>query len=430
MNRFVAQVSLKEVRLSVSNLIGIQCKDRAISKKNPFCLNHQQLKLIPEKSTVLTEGNICMAKTSKGKPCKSKRDPESQYCRDHKNKFSTIEVVSISENEDQDDHLSLATSEEPIRRAMPMMDSAAFLGAPCADDEPKSSSSFADTEQEELPSIGSGIDLESKHDSDSEADDNYEHLKEVFECKEIDDMMKEDGYRDYIPEPVLNEDDGFSDLTLPSAWGWDMSHSLRLHVVRGFVNYAISLYPNFFQVLEAEFKKKQIEYHTAVTESRSAVYEGKSVIAGTIVGCISRLDIIRGTNPFAIVVEEASEVLEPILFSCIGSSTIKLEMIGDHLQLQPCMSAKFEFEKINKIKCSLFERLIRAPEDCRVPYNVLSIQRRMRKEISDFTRSFYSHITEIKDDSLVKTRCIGQGLKTSRCGLRSPKKVFCGFIKG
>ena len=34
-----------------------------------------------------------------------------------------------------------------------------------------------------------------------------------------------------------------------------------------------------------------------------------------------------------IIVEEASEVMEPLLFACLSQSTVKFEMIGDHRQL-------------------------------------------------------------------------------------------------
>jgi superfamily I DNA and/or RNA helicase len=57
----------------------------------------------------------------------------------------------------------------------------------------------------------------------------------------------------------------------------------------------------------------------------------------------------RATKPFAILVEEASEVLEPLLFACLGSTTTKLELIGDHLQLKPSIMNKFQFEVINKV---------------------------------------------------------------------------------
>ena len=104
------------------------------------------------------------------------------------------------------------------------------------------------------------------------------------------------------------------------------------------------------------------------------MYENAELIAGTIVGCIGRLEAIQATNPFAIVVEEASEVSEPLLFSCFSPSTCKLELIGDHFQLQPSMMSKFDFERINKMNISMFERLVRAPKQYSVPFDVLSLQ--------------------------------------------------------
>uniref|UniRef100_A0A0G4I8T0 AAA+ ATPase domain-containing protein n=1 Tax=Chromera velia CCMP2878 TaxID=1169474 RepID=A0A0G4I8T0_9ALVE len=99
------------------------------------------------------------------------------------------------------------------------------------------------------------------------------------------------------------------------------------------------------------------ELKSAKVRADAVVYENKAVIGGTIVGCIARLEAIRATNPFAILVEEASEVLEPLLFSCLGENTRKFEMIGDHLQLQPGVRDKFDFERVNKINVSMFERL-------------------------------------------------------------------------
>ena len=90
------------------------------------------------------------------------------------------------------------------------------------------------------------------------------------------------------------------------------------------------------------------EYHKAKVRAKSEVYEKKEVIGGTIVGCIGRLESIRKTKPFAILVEEASEVLEPLLFSCLGEATMKFEMIGDHLQLKPSIMSKIMFERVNR----------------------------------------------------------------------------------
>ncbi|CAH0474448.1 unnamed protein product [Peronospora belbahrii] len=80
----------------------------------------------------------------------------------------------------------------------------------------------------------------------------------------------------------------------------------------------------------------KVELQHEVLRANSRVYEGKAVIiGGTITGFVSRLEAIRTTNPFAILAEEASEVMEPLLVSCFSSSTRKLEKIGDHMQLQP-----------------------------------------------------------------------------------------------
>lgn len=133
------------------------------------------------------------------------------------------------------------------------------------------------------------------------------------------------------------------------------------------------------------------------------------------IGCIARLEAIRSTKPFAVLVEEASEVLEPLLFSCLCNSTCKLEMIGDHLQLQPQVMNKFEFELVNKVNISMFQRLIQAPTEHHVPSTVLSIQRRMRKEICDLTRDYYRDITTIEDHPTTLSQKIGsrEGLSTS-----------------
>ena len=122
-------------------------------------------------------------------------------------------------------------------------------------------------------------------------------------------------------------------------------------------------------------------------------------------GYIGRLDAIRAIKPFAVLVEEASEVLEPILFSALTESTVKLEMIGDHLQLQPSVQQKFDFQRFNHVDISLFERLILGSS---TPRSVLAIQRRMRKNICDITRGYYKEIVQIEDHSICSKKRIGQ----------------------
>ena len=97
-----------------------------------------------------------------------------------------------------------------------------------------------------------------------------------------------------------------------------------------------------------EIEVAREEYRNSKIRAKSRVYESKTVIGGTIVGCIGRLESIRKVKPFAILVEEASEVLEPLLFSCLCEDTVKFEMIGDHLQLKPSLMSKIVFERNNR----------------------------------------------------------------------------------
>lgn len=47
-----------------------------------------------------------------------------------------------------------------------------------------------------------------------------------------------------------------------------------------------------------------------------------------------------------------------MLLACIVPTTTKLELVGDHRQLQPSVNNRYEFEQHNGIKLSMFERLI------------------------------------------------------------------------
>jgi hypothetical protein len=96
-------------------------------------------------------------------------------------------------------------------------------------------------------------------------------------------------------------------------------------------------------------------------------------------------------------------------------------MIGDHLQLQPSLMDKFDYTRINKVNVSMFERLICAPDDCRVPSGVLSVQRRMRKDICDLTREYYTDIVDIQDHPVCFSKVLpGDAMQTFWQGREVP----------
>jgi hypothetical protein len=241
-----------------------------------------------------------------------------------------------------------------------------------------------------------------------EESEHLQHLKEVYQ---VEDFGSEDEFEEEEEVEVeAGETDGTTYVS-PWEWHWGMSLEERWAAIYGFLEAEKEFLSHVLaRVLSREIASTRRKYRIAKLKANSSVYDRAEVIGGTIVGCCTRLEAIRLTNPFAVLVEEASEVLEPLLFACIVPTTHKLELIGDHLQLQPALLSKFDFERCNKLNISMFERLIRGPNSSSqffgVPSTVLSVQRRMRKSICDLTRSFYTDITEIIDHKVCHTKTI------------------------
>ncbi|KAG6592606.1 Serine/threonine-protein kinase mph1 [Phytophthora cinnamomi] len=253
-----------------------------------------------------------------------------------------------------------------------------------------------------------------EYDNEDEVEES-EHLQHMRDVLEVDDEVQEvvevaDENEEEEQNPWTTPDQS---LILPPEWHWDMTLEERWNALSSVLNLWGEINAKLQHELAKNIENLKVEHQRQVLLANSRVYEGKAVIGGTITGCVSRLEAIRTTNPFAILVEEASEVMEPLLFSCFSSSTRKLEMIGDHMQLQPSVMGRIDFERVNKVNISMFERLINAPQGNEVPSSVLSIQRRMRKNICDLTRNFYDDITTIEDHKVCGTKLIGGSSKNA-----------------
>lgn len=257
-----------------------------------------------------------------------------------------------------------------------------------------------------------------------EEPENVAHLRDVFDVEELRQEFErdEDDLSDF--QDVESEGDiAMLPTLIPTElWSWDMTLEERWSqcavLEESFRSVLMQWYELFKQRLDVARKR----HHEATVRANTRVYEDKALIGGTMVGCITRLEAIRRCNPFAILVEEASEVLEPLLFACFGPSTLKLEMIGDHLQLMPNIMQKFQFQLNNNVNVSMFERLIAASSDHQVPSNTLATQRRMRPNIADLTRPYYTEIVKIKDDPI----CLSKKIKGSR--ENSSNSRTCGKI--
>jgi hypothetical protein len=122
----------------------------------------------------------------------------------------------------------------------------------------------------------------------------------------------------------------------------------------------------------------------ATEELKLALLQGADVVGLTTTGCAMNQNLLRSLRPSVLVVEEAAEVLESQLLACMTDSLKQIILIGDHYQLQPKVDT-FQYEKVNHLNLSLFERLARTLRPIR-----LTEQRRMHPEISRLIRPFYA----------------------------------------
>lgn len=238
---------------------------------------------------------------------------------------------------------------------------------------------------------------------EAELPENYQDMQDIYEIEQNADALiykddavsQEEAKEEESKDGVKGRDKRSVELPKTAEWNFELSPEMRRDMILELMDCEMVILGWLDIAMQRRLVEYRKEYHQAKVKADSQIYEGREVIGGTIVGCITRLEAIKSTQPFAILVEEASEVMEPLLFACLGSSLRKLEMIGDQRQLRPSLSDKYDFERVNKMNISMFERLILSRTQL-VPSNVLSIQRRMRRNICDLTRDFYLDITTIQ----------------------------------
>lgn len=203
-------------------------------------------------------------------------------------------------------------------------------------------------------------------------------------------------------------------------WNWDMPWAERLQSVAKVIKYVSMLLDDLKTRSYPEIDQARRDY----SQTRAEAFRKAKIVGATVVGASRRLDAIRAAEPFAIIVEEACEVMEPALMSVLAvPSVCKLELVGDHMQLpafiQQCW---YSLEITQKsIKTSLFERLVmgasgthdsrkRVPTADRsvpIPCTILDEQRRMRSEIANLTRPEYDELVEIIDHHKTAQQCLG-----------------------
>ncbi|CAH2234537.1 jg1677 [Pararge aegeria aegeria] len=144
------------------------------------------------------------------------------------------------------------------------------------------------------------------------------------------------------------------------------------------------------QPLQDELRTASAEYE----ESRMIVdYEllkNHKVIGMTTSGAARLRKLIKALAPPIVIVEEAAEVLEQHIITCLTKRCQHLILIGDHQQLRPSASY-MKLARHYNIEVSLFERMIMNEVHSRR----LTVQHRMRPQISALiTPAIYSDLQD------------------------------------
>lgn len=135
-----------------------------------------------------------------------------------------------------------------------------------------------------------------------------------------------------------------------------------------------------------------------VQRDERVIERGQIQILGcTITGLCKYRELLLSIGPDVLIIDEASEATEGSIAAAFLPSLKHLALVGDHQQLTPRPITRILTHKVFALNVSLFERLVLGG----MPYQMLTIQRRMIPKIRQLVNIFYP---ELGDHSSVMGR--------------------------
>ncbi|XP_046846173.1 NFX1-type zinc finger-containing protein 1-like [Xenia sp. Carnegie-2017] len=143
----------------------------------------------------------------------------------------------------------------------------------------------------------------------------------------------------------------------------------------------------------AKEQSKYLELSTEYEEMRNvedlAILQSCRVVGMTTTCASKKHNLLSQLQPRVVIIEEAAELFEAHIIACLTQHCQHLILIGDHQQLRPNPSV-YKLGKQYSLDVSLMERMI----ETGVPYSRLSVQHRMRPEISNLFRHIYENLED------------------------------------
>ncbi|KAF9155352.1 hypothetical protein BG015_010198 [Linnemannia schmuckeri] len=186
---------------------------------------------------------------------------------------------------------------------------------------------------------------------------------------------------------------------------WSMSSTERRRLIETWKPEVLEMMMGQMKQLLRQVDEISVKKNNAYDEIRRGILTKATVIGMTTNGAAKHQTLISAVAPKIIICEEAGEVLEAHILTALSASTQHLILIGDHLQLRPQietynLSSDSLIGKQHNLDRSLFERLVTSSTNP-LPMSHLTIQRRMRPEISSLIRN--TLYPELEDGEKVLT---------------------------
>ncbi|KAG8833029.1 hypothetical protein FRC17_000152 [Serendipita sp. 399] len=175
---------------------------------------------------------------------------------------------------------------------------------------------------------------------------------------------------------------------------WTMSRNERTRLAKAWEEAArqhfFSRNKDSFSTLKAVYEnaKQAPPIDSKSHQAKLRILHNVDIIGCTTTGAAKLTNLLSGTRPSVLLVEEAGQVLEAHVLGSLVSSVEHVIMIGDPLQLRPTINNYMLSmdhaigKKIYKFDQSTMERL----DGAGMGMSQLNVQRRMRPEISSIAR--------------------------------------------
>jgi hypothetical protein len=175
-------------------------------------------------------------------------------------------------------------------------------------------------------------------------------------------------------------------------------YSLKIEQRRKIVEKIRIKYQNLIKIeiskLIETINNFMIEKNQHSNDQKLKILQGSKLIGMTSTGAALNRDLLMKLKSPVYIFEEAGELLESQLVSCLHENVQHMILIGDEQQLRPKVSS-YNLEKNYNFAISLFERLTMR----NFSMSTLLTQKRMRPEISKIMETFYPGL---KDHDCVK----------------------------